>query len=215
MSNEATTAIAVEGDTSVSITPAAPAKSDPTPKNDDVSMPKAAFEARLEQAQRSVLKALGIESIDAAKAALATAKAAEDAKKSDAQKLAEYEGQLTSKSASVDALTKTVAAFAQSQMASLTDGQKAAVMSIAGDDPSKQLSTLEAMKPTWTLPAPATVAAPVITNSGPPPKSAPSDQGIPRSAAIDHKAVHAELRVANPVLAARYAVRHGIFNATN
>lgn len=201
-----------EPETSVTIMPGTPKAEQPKANPDTVSMPKSAFDARLEQAKRSMLTELGVESVDVVKAALATAKAAEEAKKSDAQKLAEFEAKYASTAASVEALTKTVASYAQSQMSGLSESQKAAVISIAGNDPAKQLSTIDALKPTWVAAPVEAVQAPAIANSAPPRKSAPSDNGSPNVAPVDHVAVHADLVKTNPVVAARYALAHGIFS---
>lgn len=165
---------------------------------------------RLERERAKVLKDLGIDSPDEAKKAIEAAKAAAEAQKSDAQKRGELESTLKAERAEKQAMAEALGAYAKSQMGALTEAQRNAVAAVAGEDPAKQLKTIEALRPTW-----ASAAAPAAPAAPPPPKdtapapAAPKD-GAP-SAPPDAKAIHEALKESNPVLAARYALANGLF----
>lgn len=164
--------------------------------------------ARLDQAKRSVLKELGIDSVDVGKKAVDAAKAADEAKKTNEQKLAEFEASNRTLKASAEAMAQTLGVMAKAQMAALDDSKRAAVQSVAGDDPAKQLSTIEALKPTWAQAAAnAATQAPVIDTTAA--KSAPSSGAS--ASPPDPRVVYAELDKVNPILAARYAHQNGVF----
>lgn len=198
---------------SVSIDPANPAAQPPAPA------PKAGQSAegepawlapRLERERAKVLKDLGIDSPEEAKKAIEAARAAAEAQKSDAQKRGELESTLKSERAEKQAMAEALGAYAKSQMGALTEEQRNAVAALAGEDPAKQLKTIEALKPTWAgAAAPAAPAAALPVKDTAPAPAAPKD-GAP-SAPPDAKAIHEELQKTNPVLAARYALSNGLF----
>lgn len=165
---------------------------------------------RLERERAKVLKDLGIDSPEEAKKAIDAARAAAEAQKSDAQKRGELESTLKAERAAKQEMAAALDAYAKSQMGALTEAQRNAVAAVAGEDPAKQLKTIEALKPTW-----AGAAAPAAPATPPPVKdtalapAAPKD-GAP-SAPPDAKAIHESLLQTNPVLAARYALSNGIF----
>lgn len=171
--------------------------------------------ARLERERKAVLKALGVENVDDAKAALAELAAKRDADKSAAQKAAELDAALKATKAENEALSTALAAHVKGALEPLTDAQRAAVLALAPDDPAAQLRALEALRPTWASPAsappavaaPPTATPPADTSAG---RSAPNDGAA--TSPPDHKAIHAELEKTNPVAAARYAVAHGVFS---
>ena len=154
--------------------------------------------ARLERERKAVLKALGVENVDDAKAALA-----------------ELDAALKATKAENEALSTALAAHVKGALEPLTDAQRAAVLALAPDDPAAQLRALEALRPTWASPAsappavaaPPTATPPADTSAG---RSAPNDGAA--TSPPDHKAIHAELEKTNPVAAARYAVAHGVFS---
>lgn len=171
--------------------------------------------------RNDVLKELGVSSLDDVKAAINARQAQIDAEKTSAQKASELEGSLASVKAQNAALLASVTAFATAQMGALTEAQKAAVVAIAGDDPSRQVTTIEALRPTWAAQAAPTVTpatAPAAPTTAPAPSPAPTDTAPAPSAPSptnavsqpNHKAVYAELRKTNPVVAANYAFVHGV-----
>ena len=162
------------------------------------------LDARLAQAKSSVLKELGFESLEAAKAAATAIKAAEEAKRTDAQRAASLENDLKATKAEKEAMAQTLGVYAKSQMGALTEAQRAAVTALAGDDPVKQIQTIDALRSTWAgaVPAPVKDTAPA--------PSAPKDTGS-TSAPTDKMAFYEELAKTNPVVAARYADVHGLF----
>lgn len=194
--------------------PAAPAPADADPG--DGSLPKWVA-ARLEQAKRvaatEVLRSIGAETPEQAKAAVERAKAAADAEKSAADKAAEATARAALLQKERDDLHSTVGVYAAAQLSALTAEQRAAVVALAGDSPAAQLRTLDALRPTWTaaLPAgnapppvaPAPVAAPLAApaNTAPPQGAPPA--GAP-PAQVDHLAVLKTLETTNPIRAARY-----------
>ena len=197
--------------TSVSIDPsaqpAAPAAKPPTPAGEDPSW----IAPRLERERNTLLKQLGAESLDEAKKAIAAAKAAEEAAKSDAQKRGELETRLKAELEEKQAMAEALSAYAKSQMGALTEEQRNAVAAVAGNDPAKQLKIIDALKPTWASAAvPAAPAAPPPPKDTAPAPAAPKD-GSP-SDPPDAKAIYEELQKSNPVLASRYAFANGVFD---
>lgn len=199
---------------SVSIDPAAsPNAPAGTPAGKQSTSPEgepAWLAPRLERERAKVLKDLGIESPEEAKRALEKIKQVEEAQKSDAQKRGELESTLKAERAAKQEMAAALDAYAKSQMGALTEAQRNAVAAVAGEDPAKQLKTIEALKPTWAgAAAPAAPAAPPPVKDTAPAPAAPKD-GAP-SAPPDAKAIHEELQRTNPVLAARYALANGLF----
>lgn len=182
----------------------------PEPKADDKA--PAWLPERIEQAKRSAqadaLKALGVDSFDAAKAAIAKARELEEASKSEIQRLTDRVAglePLTKRAAELDA---TVARYADAELSKLTEAQRAAVAAIAGDDKSRALATIDALRPTWVAAsaaptaASAPIPAPANTSQVPAPKAATA------SAGVDHKATYEGMRGTNPVMAAQYLSAH-------
>lgn len=195
--------------------PVAPAPADADPG--DGSLPKWVA-ARLEQAKRvaatEVLRSIGAETPEQAKAAVERAKAAADAEKSAADKAAEATARAALLQKERDDLHSTVGVYAAAQLGALTAEQRAAVVALAGDNPAAQLRTLDALRPTWTAAPPAGNAPPVAAAPpvAPPPLAAPANtappQGAPPAGAppaqVDHLAVLKTLETTNPIRAARY-----------
>jgi hypothetical protein len=199
---------------SVSIDPAAnpPAPAGtPAAKQSTSSEGEPAWLApRLERERAKVLKDLGVESPEDAKKAIEAARAAAEAQKSDAQKRGELESTLKAERAEKQAMAAALDAYAKSQMGALTEAQRNAVAAVAGEDPAKQLKTIEALKPTWTgAAAPAAPAAPPPVRDTATAPAAPKEGAT--SAPPDAKAIHDELQKSNPILAARYALANGLF----
>ncbi len=191
-------------------TPQAPA---PAPAKSETSAEEKPswLDARLERERRSVLKELGIESLDEAKKTLTEAAAKKEAEKSVAQKLGEVEKERASERKRMTEMEETFSVLATAQLKTLSDAQRAAVALVAGDDPAKQLKTIEALRPTWaSAAAPAATASPEAARNTAVAPNAPKDAGT-LSSPPDHKAIYAELMKSNPIFASRYALEHGVF----
>jgi len=157
---------------------------------------------RAKQAARAeILKDLGAESLDAAKARIVAAKAAEDAQKSELQRLTERIAALEPSAAKVAELQAVVAQHADAELAKLTDEQRAAVTAIAGDDKARALATVEALRPTWAKAAPAAPAPPPPPANTAAAGAAPTGANVPT---VNHKATWEALKSANPIAAAQY-----------
>lgn len=174
-----------------------------------VNMSSDILKSRLDEAASSarakLLKELGFDKPEDAKAAIAAAKAAEDAKKTETERLTAQIAELTPQAQRAKDLEAVVKARAESELASLTDAQRAAVVALGGEDHAAQLRAITALRPTWaasppSAPTPPTPPAPTAPNGAPP---APSSPG-----ATNHLAVWESLQKTNPVEAARYLVRN-------
>jgi hypothetical protein len=189
-------------DSANKVVPATPAAAAPEEK-------PAWLDSRLERERSKMLKDLGVESFDDAKKVLEQAKAVEEQKKSDAQKRGELESTLKAEREEKKAMADALSAYAKSQLGALTDAQREAVAMVAGDDPAKQLKTIEALKPTWASAA-AAPAAPAQKPKDTAPAPAMPKDGAP-AGPPDAKAVHEELLKSNPILAARFALANDLF----
>lgn len=179
----------------------------PAPKaGQDPNAEPAWLAPRLERERAKVLKDLGVDSPEEAKKAVEAARAAAEAQKSDAQKRGELESTLKAERAAKQELAQALDAYAKSQMGALTEAQRNAVAAVAGEDPAKQLKTIDALRPTW---ASAPAAPPPPKDTAPAP-AAPKEGAS--SAPPDAKAIYEELKTNNPVLASRYALANGIFD---
>lgn len=175
----------------------------PKPHTTTDDLPPEALKARLEQAKSTaraeLLAELGVADTDSAKAAIVAAKAADEAKKSDAQKLAE----LNTRVASYEEALGAAVAMAVAQ---ITPEQKAVIDTIAGTDRSVWLRTYNAMVPIMAkATAPAPTPAPPNTSPTTPAPPAISNNTSPP----DHAAVYRKLQQDNPFAAARYLQQHG------
>lgn len=173
------------------------------------------LQERLERAERvaqeKLLKSFGVSSADEVKMLLQSARERREAERSDADKLKElreraaiadtYAKQLVDKNAAL-------AAYAEASLSALTPGQRAAVVAIAGDDPSVQLKAVETLRPTWIQPAGAVATAATETKVAPA-TTAPVVAAPPPASGTspNHLAVYESLRT-NPVRAADYYLRH-------
>ena len=194
-------------------TPATPAAK---PQVQASELPPEALSARLQQAKeserRSLLAELGVTDIDAVKNAIAAAKAADEAKKSDAQRIAEFQVRETQ-------LNEALGVAVAQAVAAITPEQKAAVDAIAGNNQALWFKTYGALAHTWGKPAaqvptaatatqtPAPAANPPVT---PPASTAPiTNNPAPSSSSpVDHQAVYEGLSKTNPFAAAAYLNRY-------
>lgn len=186
----------------------APVADPPKPRVPADDLPPEALAARLEAAKRTgqteLLKQLGVDNPDQIKAALAALKAAEDAKKSDAEKLTSTQAELARANAALEKQRQMSDALWVVESAKLTPEQLAAVTTAAGDESSDRIRILAALRPTWTAPAaPASAAPPVSTTP-----NTPAPSTTPPGSPVDHKVVWEGLRASNPILAANYLLAH-------
>lgn len=177
---------------------------------------------RLGQAEnagrKSVFAALNVKDEAEAKALVEKARQTEEAQKTELQKAQDRNKELEARAARATVLEDTVKRRVETELAGLTDAQKAAVAAVAGDDPARTLATIDALKPTWIaaapLPAaptpapslavpPAPGATPPATTS-PPPTAPGSAPGSPPN----HKAEWESLKAKNPHAAALYLNKH-------
>lgn len=193
-----------------------------TPQPEDPNWFKPRIAQATKSGQESVFKALGVKDEAEAKALLERARAAEEATKTELQRAQDRAKGLEATAARVVDLEKTVKARADVELAALTEPQRAAVASLAGDDPARTLTAIDALKPTWVAPAapavvttvvapaaPAAPAAPVTAPATPattsPPPNAPSGT---TTSPPDHKAEWTALKATNPHRAALYLNQH-------
>lgn len=170
------------------------------------------LDARLAREKAQVLKDLGIDSIETGKTAIAEAKAAADAKKTDAQKAADAAKALETTTSELARANAAVGEYAKSIMTGLTEAQQAAVMAVAGEDAALQIKTVNALRPTWaSAQAAAPAAVPVVANTAVT-KAAPKDEGNP-GGAPDPKALYEANKDKNPFFWARFAEKHGLFTS--
>lgn len=160
---------------------------------------------RAKQAERAaVLRELGAESLDAAKARIASAKALEDSQKSEMQRLNERIAALEPSAKKALDLEAVVSKHADAELAKLTEEQRAAVTAIAGDDKARALATVEALRPTWVKAAPAAAPPPPPANTASA-GAAPTGANVPT---VNHKATWEAIRARNPIAGAQYLEAH-------
>lgn len=201
------------------VPPQQAAPEQPKPHVPASALPDDALKARLDQAkatgQTELLKGLGVASVDELKAAIEAKRVAEEAKRSDAEKLALRDKELEQLRQQVATQEQVNAQLWDAQAAALTPAQVKAVTDLAGDNPSARLRALNTLLPTWATAQPASPAAPAA--AAPVPQPAPAANTSPTPAAptpagtitpTDHTAVWKGLKQANPVAAARYLVAH-------
>lgn len=183
-----------------------PAPTPPAPQNasDDKDPPW--LSGRLDRHAKQILKDLGIDNPEDAKAALKAYREEQERKKSDIQRLTEENAALAAKAKRAEELEQAVKTSADAEMASLTVEQREAVIDIAGDDPAKQLRAIKRLAPTWSRPAPAAPSPTPVSNTAPGRDAPNGDTGT--ESPPDHKARYAQLKKENPVAAAYYAQVH-------
>lgn len=164
--------------------------------------------AAKETARRELLAELGIDTPDAAKAALAAQRAADDAKKTETERAAAQAVRLSN-------LEAAVTAQWQHEAAGLTDEQRKAVTDLAGTDVAGCLRTLNVLRSTWGKPAVPVVevlatprvASPVAPATTTPNVPAPASGTV--TSPPDHAATYKKLRQTHPFAASQYADRYG------
>lgn len=163
--------------------------------------PDAAWLApRLEQAKRAaetaILAQLGVKDAAEAKAALDAYKTAQDAAKTEAERVSARIAEGDAAKARAATLEVAVSAHAATEMGKLDDAKRAAVIAIAGDDTAAQLRAISALAPTWSAIAPPATPPAVVTPPAAPPAAAttahPPTAPAPANGTqspVDHKSV--------------------------
>ncbi len=184
---------------------AVPAKTEPKAKAEETEPHW--LNARLERERASMLKKFGFESVEEAQASATELKAKREAEKTSADKAADALSRAKKAESKEKALNEAVTEFAARQMVGLSEEQKSAVTTIAGDDPALQLKAIAALQPTWTKAeaAAAIKVEPAKAVDTTPPANAPA-QGT--TSDTNHKAQYETLKKSNPFAAAAYGLAH-------
>lgn len=165
---------------------------------------------RLERERLAGLRAAGFASEAEAKAAGDALKAKADADKTADQRAREATEALAAEKARVASLSGTMTEYAARMMVGLTPEQTAAVQSIAGDDPQKQVAAITALAPTWAKAqsdAAAAAAAAAPPPAAPLPSTTAPAAGAPGGVVpppSDVKGQYAQIRSSNPFAAASF-----------
>ncbi len=188
---------------------------------------------RINQAKRSgqgeLLSKYGVKTADELDAKLARLRELETASLTDAQRQQQELETLRTQATSAAPAIAVIKTRVERELKQLTDDQRAAVIAIAGEDPTAQLRTIDALSPTWglapagsaaaaaaapTAAAPSAPAAPAP--SAPAPLPPPGNTVAPGAAPApvvpgsppDHKAHYDSIKKTNPIAAAHYLKRH-------
>lgn len=193
-------------------TPAAPVVAPSAPNVGEPDWLNGRIAQAKQSAQAELLKSLGVESLDAAKAAVVALAAKAEADKTAETRAAELKARLDGETAKTVAQGAIIAEYAGRQMIGLTAEQKAAVVAIAGEDAGAQLRAIAALQPTWATPAapaPTTTPAPAAPTQAPntaPGHTAPN--GAAGTSPPNHRAAYEQAQKSNPFAAADYGLRH-------
>lgn len=192
-------------------TPAAPEK----PRVQADALPPEALKARLdaakETARREMLAELGASDPKDVKASLAELKKRQDAERSEVERLTAQAKDLEAKAARADALSAVIAGRASAELGALGEQERAFVTAEAGDDPARQLATIDRMRASGLLgvaapAAPVAPAAPPVPADTAPRPNAPPEAGSVAKA--DIRATYDRLQAENPFAAASFALAH-------
>lgn len=148
--------------------PPAPSLATPDPPAAKDDKDPAWLPSRLERERKTLLKSLGIDTEADGKAAIAAYRAQQEASKSEAQKAAERIATLELQAQKLVDAQAVIAKRADVELRGLSDTQRAAVVEAAGADPGRQLSIIDAFKPTWAAATPAANVAPPVAPPVPP-----------------------------------------------
>jgi hypothetical protein len=167
----------------------------------------------VETARRALLAELGVTDPAAAKAAIADANAAAEAKKSAEQRALEASQRLTAEQGETARLRAITQEHAARMIGVLTPAQQAAVRELSPDtDPAGQLRAIGVLGPTWAAAAAASVAPAAATTTVPAPATtapaATAPAGGVSTSEPDHKAVYRTTRTTNPFAAAAYGLEN-------
>lgn len=183
-----------------------PAIEPPKPVVPVGALPEDALKPRLEAAKATgrndLLRELGVTDTAQLKAALDTIKTAEDAKKSDAEKLALHLSELAQTRATLADATAAIESVWAAESVKLTPEQLTAVDSLGGQNVAAKVRALNVLRPTW-IAAPVAVPPVELANTSPAPNAPTTTTTSP----ANHKSIYESLAKENPVQAARYLAR--------
>lgn len=161
--------------------------------------------SRLGRERNKLVKQLGLESLDEAKALLDEAKRLKAERLSETERMQARIKELESLAKDAEELRGSVAVQAKEAMSALTQAQREAVEDLAGESPSKQLKAIAKLRPTWAASAPAPLPPPAST--APATSSAPAPTA---SHSENHLATWERLKSIHPIAAAYYLDQHQI-----
>ncbi len=192
-------------------TPAAPTVE--KPRVQAAELPPEALKARLDSAKdaarRELLADLGVSDPRDVKAALEELKKRQDAERSELERATGRVKELEARAEKATAYEVVIAGRASAEMAGLDDRAKAFVTAEAGDDPAKQLATIDRLRASglMTVATPAPVAPPATPPAAPvntaPRPNAPAEAGA--AVVTDVRATYKRLNSENPFAAAAFA----------
>jgi len=201
-------------------TAAPPAETAPT-----TSLDPKWFTERLERAKQtgaqSLLKELGVQSLDEIKAAITAAREAAEKNKTAEQRAAEAAARAKELEQQTERQRALLKEQAGRMLMVLTAEQQQAIIDAAGDNPEEQLRLIQAFGKTWAEQAKAAAVTPPAAPPAPgapqqqqqpaappaqtaPPPNAPPGSGV--SSPPDHRAVYQAVRERNPFAAAAYGL---------
>lgn len=199
---QAAAPVAAETQTSIPTPAATPPATDPT----EPAWLKGRLDRERDAGRKEALRDIGVEDPKNAKDAIAELKKRREADLSEQERLRAENAVLATKASRADVLEQVVAVKAAAEMKALSDEQRAAVSSIAGEDSGAQLKTIEALRPTWAARPAAAAAAPIAAPANtataapaPAPSTAPTDNVL---------ATYEALQQRNPIAAAQYRLAH-------
>ncbi len=199
----------------------APVATPPAPPAPDTAEP-AWLPDRLARAKNSareaILQELGVTNPDEAKAAIAAAKAAADAKKTAEERAAEYAQQVNALKTTTERQAAYAKEMAGRMLMALSPEQQKAVTDFAGDDPMKQFEAIKHFGPTWAAIEQAKIDAAKTAEPLKPAAQTSPAPGAPAGetpvSSDDPKTVYQAQRATNPFAAAAYGLSHStVYNS--
>lgn len=166
---------------------------------------------RLERERNKIFEDLGASS-EEIKAAIEHSRAQVEAKKTAEQRSVELDSDLKKARKENEKLQGSLKSYADAQLANLSPERRDVVMNIAGDSPSAQLKTLNALLPTWATgtqalaATPVVVVTPTVIPDSAPPRNAPTPNGS--NIEENPAQTYARYKDSNPFVAARFASQH-------
>lgn len=164
-------------------------------------------------ARAALLAEIGVTDASEAKRLMAEAQAAADAQKSELEKLTDRANAMSVQLSKAEQAGVALKAYADAELAALSEERSAAVREVAGDDPAAQLRALVAMRKTWAPAKPEATEEPTPQQAPVKPASTtPTTGGPPEAGAttpINHRERFLQLKAKNPYLAAEYLNAHG------
>lgn len=168
-----------------------------------------------EIAKGELLKELGVDDPEAAKAAISAAKAAADAKKSAEEKAAELATKLSTTQTEAQRLAALAKEHAGRMLLALTPEQQKAITDFAGENAEQQLRAIHHFAPLWAKQeADAAAAKAAAASAAQPPEPPPANtspaptapSGVTPTSPPDARSAYLAERARNPFAAAAYGL---------